>query len=378
MIKKILGLVFVAAVVIAAGYGATRWFGGPGAVAQAPPGGGPRAVQVTVTSSVKKKVPVKVEALGSVTPMASVAVRSRVDSEIMSIHFADGALVKQGDILIKLDSRALEAQIQAAEGLVARDQAQLDGAMRDVRRYTELVEKHATPVTNLDNAKTQQAVWTASKAANEGTLKQLQVQLSYTTLRAPITGRISAATLKVGNFVRTADVNPIATIIQTAPIYVTFSAAQASLPDIRRALAAETATVEAIVPGETRRASGAVTMIENTVDQATGMVAVRATMPNTDELLWPGTLVTAQLTIREEESVVVPTAAVQISQTGTFVFVVADGKAQVRPVKVARTVGKESAIEQGLNAGEVVVTDGHLLLNDGTRVAPRDPRRAGS
>jgi membrane fusion protein, multidrug efflux system len=376
MTKRIVGIVVVVGIVLALGYGATRWFGSPGAVAQAP-GQGPRTVSVSVTQAVKKKVPVKVEALGNVTPIASVAVRSRLDSEIVAIHFADGATVKQGDVLVQLDSRSLEAQIQAAEGLVARDQAQLEGAQRDVRRYTELVEKNATPVTNLDNAKTQASVWTASKAANEGTLKQLQVQLSYTTIRAPISGRISVASVKVGNYVRSADVTPIATIIQTAPIYVTFSVPQSTLPDIRKALAAETATVDATMPGESRHASGAVTMIENTVDQATGMVAVRATMPNTDELLWPGTLVMASLTIREEEAVVVPSAAVQISQTGQFVFLIQDGKATVRPVKIARSVGNESAIEQGLNAGDVVVTDGHLLLTEGTRVAPRE-RRAGT
>jgi RND family efflux transporter MFP subunit len=375
MTKRVVGIVIVAGIVLALGYGATRWFGNPRAVAQAP-GQGPRAVSVSITPAVKKKVPVKVEALGNVTPMASVAVRSRLDSEIIAIHFADGANVKQGDVLVKLDSRALEAQIQAAEGLVARDQAQLEGAQRDVRRYTELVEKHATPVTNLDNAKTQVAVWSASKANNEGSLKQLQVQLSYTTLRAPISGRISVASVKVGNFVRAADINPIATIIQTAPIYVTFSVPQSTLPDIRKALAAETASIEATVPGEQRHANGAVSMIENTVDAGTGMVSVRATMPNTDELLWPGTLVSVSVTLREDESVTVPSAAVQISQAGTFVFVVKDGKAAVRPVKVARTVGHEVALT-GIEAGEVVVTDGFLLLTDGARVNPRE-RRPGA
>lgn len=376
MTKRIVGMLVVAGLVLALGYGATRWFGSPGAVAQAP-GQGPRAIPVSIIAAAKKRIPVKVEALGNVTPMASVAVRSRVDSEIVSVHFADGATVKQGDVLITLDSRALEAQIQAAEGLVARDQAQLEGAERDVRRYTELVSKNATPVTNLDNAKTQAAVWTAAKAADEGTLKNLQVLLSYTTIRAPISGRISVASVKVGNFVRAADISPIATIIQTAPIYVTFTVPQATLPDIRKALAAETASIDATVPGEQRRSSGVVSMIENSVDAGTGMVSVRATMPNTDELLWPGTLVGVSVTLREDEAVVVPSAAVQVSQAGTFVFVVKDGKAAVRPVSVARTVGQETALASGLEAGEVVVTDGFLLLTDGARVAPRE-RRPGA
>ena len=151
---------------------------------------------------------------------------------------------------------------------------------------------------------------------------------------------------------------------------------QRSLPDVRQALAAETASVEAVIPGDPRRASGQVTMIENAVDAATGMATVRATMPNTDELLWPGSLVTVKLTLRSEEAVAIPSVAVQVSQTGTFVFVVKNGVATVQPVKVGRTMGDRAIIESGLNGGESVVTDGHLLLTDGTRVTPRE-RKAG-
>jgi len=377
MIKRYLGIAVAAGVVLAAAYAGVRWFSAPHVNGVPVAAQGARAVPVTVTAAVRKKTPVVVEALGTVTPMASVAIKSRLDSEIVSVHFADGARVNEGDVLITLDSRALEAQIQAAQGMVARDQAQLEGAERDVRRYTELVAKNATPITSLENAKTQAAMYTAAKAANEAQLRNLRVQLSYATIRAPISGRISAATVKVGNFVRSADLQPIATIIQTAPIYVTFSVPQAVLPDIRKALAAETATIQAIVPGEERAASGVVAMIENTVDSGTGMVAVRASMPNSDELLWPGTLVTVQVTLREDDAVTVPSAAVQVSQTGTFVFVVKDGKASVRPVKVARVVGQESVLESGVEVAETVVTDGFLLLTDGARVAVRGPR-AGS
>jgi len=377
MNKQKLGISVAVVLALAATAVGIRWGAIPnGAVAQAP-SQAQRGVSVEVATAVRKKSPVRVEALGNVTPIANVAIKPRIDSEIIEVHFADGALVKQGDLLIKLDSRAIEAQIQQAEGNIARDQAQLEGAMRDVRRYTDLVEKNATPVINLDNAKTQAAAFSAAVRADQASLENLKVQLSYCTIRAPINGRISAAVVKVGNFVRSADLIPIATIIQTAPIYVTFSVPQNGLPDIRRALAAETATVDAIIPGETRTASGAVTMIENTVDPATGMVAVRATMPNSDELLWPGTLVTARMTLREEEAVVVPAAAVQVSQTGSFVFVVKDGKALVQPVKVARAVGNEAALESGLQGGETVVTDGFLQLTNGARVAPRE-RKAGA
>ena len=139
----------------------------------------------------------------------------------------------------------------------------------------------------------------------------------------------------------------------------------------------ETATIEATIPGDQRRAGGQVTMIENSVDAPTGTVPVRATMPNTDELLWPGTLVTARLTFREEEAVAVPSTAVQVSQTGTYVFVVKDGAANVQPVTVARVIGSESVIANGLEGGETVVTNGQLLLSNGTKVAPRAGRKQG-
>jgi RND family efflux transporter MFP subunit len=146
------------------------------------------------------------------------------------------------------------------------------------------------------------------------------------------------------------------------------------LPDLRQALSNETATIEAVIPGDPRRASGQVTMIENSVDAPTGTVPVRATMPNADELLWPGTLVTVRLTFREEEAVSVPSTAVQVSQTGTYVFVVKDGAATVQPVTVARVVNDESVIEKGLSGGETVVTNGQLQLSNGTKVAPRGPK----
>ncbi len=208
--------------------------------------------------------------------------------------------------------------------------------------------------------------------ADQAALENLKVQLSYCTIRAPISGRISQAALKIGNFVRSADLIPIAVINQMAPVYVTFSIPQKNLPDIRHALASETANIEVIIPGETRRASGVVTMIENAVDTTTGMATVRATMPNTDELLWPGTLVSAQMTLRTEDAVVVPSTAVQVSQGGPFVYVVQDRKAVVQPVKVARTVGNETVIGEGLQGGEKVVTDGHLLLTNGALVVVRE------
>jgi len=370
MIRRIFLLACVVAVAAAGVWLAA--FGLPGRTAAQAPNQGARPVAIETAQAVKKKGPVTLSALGNVSPIASVAVRPRIDSEITAVEFADGAMVQQGDVLIRLDSRSIDAQIQQAEGNLARDQAQLEGAERDVRRYTDLVGKGATPILNLDNAKTQVGTFTGAIKADQAQIQNLKVLLSYCTIRAPISGRISAAAVKVGNFVRVADGPPIATIIQIAPIYVTFTVPQASLPDIRKALASETATVEAATPGDNRTATGAVTMIENTVDSTTGLVTIRATMPNTDELLWPGTLVNVQLTLRDEVAVVIPSAAVQISQQGTFVFVVKDGKAVVQPVRVARVSGKETALESGLEGGETIVTDGFLLLTNGARVAVRN------
>jgi RND family efflux transporter MFP subunit len=361
---------------VANGYAAVSRWNPFGAAAQAPQQkAAPRAVAVEVAKAVKKSTPVQIEALGTVTPMASVAIKSRIDSEILEVHFADGARVKQGDLLLTLDGRAIEAQILQAEGNIARDKAQLEGAERDIRRYTELVAKSATPVTNLDNAKTQAAVYAAAQKSDEAILKNLQVQLSYASIRAPISGRISAATVKVGNFVRSADLMPIATIIQTAPVYVTFPMPQISLPALREAVAEGTSSVDAVIPGEAKRAVGRIAMIENTVDPATGMVMVRAGMPNEDELLWPGTLVQTFLKLRSEDAVTVPAAAVQVSQTGNYVYVIKDEKAEMRPVKVARTLGDVAVIESGVVDGETVVVDGHLQLTSGARVAIRAPKK---
>jgi RND family efflux transporter MFP subunit len=351
-----------------------------GASAQAPAGKAPapqRAVPVEVATAVKKPMPVRIDSLGTVTPIASVAVKARLETTIEGVHFKDGAEVKEGDLLFTLDGRVLDAQVAQAEGVVARDRAQLEGAERDVRRYTELVAKNATPIVNLDNAKTQADTFRANIRADEAALANLKVQQSYTKILAPITGRISAANVKVGNFVRPADTAPLATINQIKPVYVVLSIAQNALPDLRDAMKAGSTHVEAIIPGSTAIASGAVSMIDNTVDVTSGMVPVRASMANNDEALWPGTLVNAQLTLRVEDAVAVPAVAVQVGQKGTYVFVIRNEVATVQPVKVGRTIDAESVITEGLAGGEVVVTDGQLLLAEGTKVSVRQPK-AGS
>ncbi|MFZ0174417.1 MAG: efflux RND transporter periplasmic adaptor subunit, partial [Pseudolabrys sp.] len=311
-----------------------------------------RPVPVETAVAGRKTMPVRLTALGNVTPVASVAIKTQVDTTITEVHFRDGASVQKGDLLFTLDCRQIEADMKRVQAIIDGAQSTLEQAQRDVERYTDLVGRNATPIVTLNNAQTAVNVSRATAESNRAQLENLKVQLSFCSIRASISGRISMANVKVGNFVRQADTAPMATINQMVPVYVSFTVPQKNLPDIRKAIAAETATVEAIIPGDDKRASGQVTMIENSVDSATGMAMVRATMPNKDELLWPGTLVTTDMTLRNEEGVVVPSQAVQVSQTGTFVFVIKDGLAQVQTVKVERQIGAESVIASGLSGGE--------------------------
>ena len=375
--KKRNWLLLIAALGIAAGaayYTRSSWMGGT-ATAQAPQR--PRTVSVELAKAERRSVPVDVDAIGQVTPISSVALKSRLETTILSVHFEDGAKVKEGDLLFTLDARAIEAQIEQAEGVLAKDQAQLEGAQRDLKRYSELVGKGATTQVNVDNAKTQSDVLIGTIKADQAALDNLRVQKSYTLIRAPFAGRISAANVKVGNFVRPADLQPLAVINQMAPVYVTFAIPQRVLVDLREAMAKGDSQVIATIPGRQTSDDGKVAMIENTVDATTGMVTVRGIMNNGSENLWPGTIVQTKLIIRNEDAVVVPTVAVQRSQNGNAVFVVKDGVAKFQSVKVARTFQGSSVISEGLSGDETVVVDGQLLLTDGTRVEART-KKAGA
>jgi RND family efflux transporter MFP subunit len=368
-------LVFFAGLLAIAGLAAfmtrSSWMGG-GASAQATPRA--RVIAVELAKAERKAVPVDVDSIGTVTPISSVALKSRVETTIVSVHFEDGAKVAEGDLLFTLDARQIDAQIEQAEGMLAKDQAQLEGAQRDVRRFSDLIGKGATTQVSLDNAKTQADILIGTIKADQSALDNLKVQKSYTIIRAPFAGRISAANVKVGNFVRPADLAPLAVINQMAPVYVTFAIPQRVLVDLRDAMAGGESKVIATIPGHERSEDGKVAMVENSVDSTTGMVTVRGIMNNERETLWPGILVNAKLVIRTEEAVTVPTAAVQRSQSGNFVFIVRDGKAHVQPVKVSRTSQGISVVADGLSGGEDVIVDGQLLLSEGTPVAARAPK----
>src|SRR3954449_8639270 len=370
----ICGGVLLAGALVAAFVTRSSWMG-TGASAQGPQR--PRVVSVELAKAERKQVPVDVDAIGTVTPISSAALKSRLEATILAVHFEDGAKVNEGDLLFTLDSRQIDAQIEQAEGMLARDRAQLAGAERDLKRFSDLIGKGATTQVSVDNAKTQADVLIGTIKADQAALDNLRVQKSYTLIRAPFSGRISAANAKVGNFVRPADTAPLAVINQMAPVYVTFAIPQRVLVDLREAMANGSSKVIATIPGHRTSEDGKVAMVENSVDSTTGMVTVRGVMDNANETLWPGILVATRLTIRTESAVVLPTVAVQRSQSGNYVFVVREGVAKVQPVKVERTFQGQSVITEGLSGGEDVVVDGQLLLSDGTRVEPR-VRKAGA
>src|SRR5437588_586129 len=327
-VAGVLGIVALAAFLTRA-----SWTGS-GASAQGPQR--PRVISVEIAKAERKPVPVDVDSIGTVTPISSVALKSRVETTILRVHFEDGAKVAEGDVLFTLDARQIDAQIEQAEGMLARDQASLEGAQRDVRRFTDLIGKGATTQVNVDNAKTQADVLIGTVKANQAALDNLKVQKSYTLIRAPFPGRISAANVKVGNFVRPADTAPLAIINQMAPVYVTFAIPQRVLVELREAMTTGASKVTATIPGHQRSEGGKVAMVENTVDATTGMVTVRGIMSNDNETLWPGTLVATKLVIRTENSIVVPTVAVPRRQNGNCALVVKACAAHVHEHKAER------------------------------------------
>ena len=346
--------------------------GPPGAGA---PGGGRPPVPVTVGKAERKPMPVRLEALGTVQSIASVTMRARVESQILEVMFQDGASVKAGDVLFRLDSRQIEAQIRQAEANLARDRAQATSAEADYKRAQELARRDFASEQRLDQAKALAETQRAVVRASEANIDNLKVQLSYYTLTAPISGRIGAAGLKAGNIAKTGDGSPVlASINQTSPIYVSFSVPQRYLIDIKAAITDTGASAVATPQGLPKSATGRVAFVDNAVDGTTGTIVARAVFENADEFLWPGALCNVRLVLRtENDALVVPREAVQTGQTGSFVFVLEGDVARVRPVVVNRVTDGLTVLNSGLTGNETVVTDGQLLLTNGARVMVRQP-----
>ncbi len=282
------------------------------------------AVPVVIAPATRKPMPVRIEAIGTVQPIATVAVKSRVDGEIAEVKISDGQAVKAGDVLFVLDTRAAEAQLRQAEATLAKDRAQLENAKRDVGRYKPLTEKEFVSRQQLDTAQTNAAALEATVLADQAIIDTFKVQLTYYTIRSPLDGRVGTIALKTGNAVKAQDTISLVTINQIKPIYVSYAVPQRELPGIRAAAGAGTVPVQATVPGDPGApATGKIFFFDNQIDPTTGTISLKAIFDNADERLWPGEFVNVSSTLRvEAEAVTVPSSAVQVGQNGSYVFVV--------------------------------------------------------
>jgi RND family efflux transporter MFP subunit len=334
------------------------------------PANPPPGVPVVVATVTRQPVPLRIEIIGTVQTVATVSIKSRVDGYIDHVLVQDGQFVKAGDIMFQLDPRSAEAQLQQARAQLARDKASLEGAERDLRRSTELVAKSATPVMTLDAAKTQVGVFNGAVAADEAAIDNLQVQLTFCTISAPINGRVGLIAIKEGNSIKANDI-PLATINQIKPIYVGFSLPQVDLPALKLAMEHGAVDVSVRVQGdENAPIKGRVEFFDSAVDSSTGTIAVRAKFANDELRLWPGQYVNVAVALgMEADALTVPQTAVQVGQKGNYVFVIkSDRTAEFRPVKTTRTIDGQSVISSGLSEGEEVAIDGQLRLGNGTRV----------
>ena len=320
-------------------------------------------------------MPIIVEAVGTVQSISSVALKTRLDTQIMKVHVEEGALVKEGDLLFELDSRALRAQLAQIEAQVRKDQAQVEQAKRDTVRAGDLLTKGAGTVVTRDTSMTTQKAAEAQLEADEAMRQNILTQISYTEIRAPVSGRIGSIPYKAGTTLRVSDnstTGVLGTVNQVDPIFVQFAIPQIFLPDLRAAMSKGDVQVNAVIDGG-RKQPGSMAFIENMVDPNTGTVTGKAKIVNANEGLWPGQFVKAEIMLgMEPDALAVPAVAVQLSPQGPYVFVIKDGNiVEVRPVKISRTQNGESVISSGLSAGEQVVVDGQLRLVNGAAVAIR-------
>lgn len=334
-------------------------------------------IPVTAGTAVTAEMPVVLSAPGTVEPFATVGVKPRVDGQISEIAFKEGQEVKAGDILFRLDDRLAKAQMKSAEANIARDKAALVDAEAILKRRESLVAKAIVSEAATETQRSAVEVLKASIAAGEAQYDAWRTQLDYLTIRAPIPGRTGAVKIELGSNVRAADTTVLVVINQTRPITVTFAVPQVDLATLRRALASRSeATIRAA--GETMtETTGKVVFIDNQVDKSTGTLLGKIEVANEKEVLWPGQAVDVDLIVeRRPGYVAVPASAVLPSQTGMLAWVISEqGTVVPRPVKLQRVIGTTAYLSDGLNAGEVVVTDGQLRLSSGARAIIREPSK---
>jgi multidrug efflux system membrane fusion protein len=334
------------------------------------------AKPVVAATAAVRPMPVLIDAIGHVETQSSVVVRSRIDGVIAKVWVEDGQEVKAGDTLITLDDRQARASLKQAQGAVERDKAQLENARRDLARLEPLARSGAVSKQQLDQAVGNVAALEGTVVADEAQVESFKVQLTYTRIEAPISGRIGTIGQRLGSSVRAADAAALVTINQLDPIYVSYSVPQRELPALQDAMSAGAVPVRIVIAGrEKQPLEGKVAYIDNAIDVASGTLPVRAIVANPDRHLWPGLFVNTTTTVRvDQKAIVIPAEALQTGQNGTFVFVIkSDMTVTARTVVVDRTLDDLAVIRSGLAAGEQVVTSGQLRLGEGTRVEIRPP-----
>ncbi len=335
-------------------------------------------VPVTVATALRKDVPVQITAIGGVEPYSTVQVKSMVAGELTTVHFTEGQDVRKGDLLFTIDKQPFEAALAQAESNLARDTAQAANARAQATRYQALLRDGVVAREQAEQMQTSADALDAAVRADQAAVDTARVNLRYCSIYAPIGGRTGNLMVHAGNLVRSNDV-PLVTINQVTPTYVTFSVPEQFLPDIKRYSTQHKLKIEAGAPGQPA-AVGNLSFVDNAVDATTGTIKLKGVFENRDRRLWPAQFVNITLTLTiQPNAVVVPSQAVQTGQQGQYVFVVkADRTAESRTVVLQRIVAGQAVISSGLEAGEVVVTDGHLRLTPGAKVETKTALTGGA
>ncbi|GLR82957.1 multidrug resistance protein [Azospirillum oryzae] len=348
--------------------------GPPGAPPGGPGGGRNSVVAVQAGTVAREDVPIWFDGIGTVQAFNTVTVRARVDGELQRVSLQEGQLVKTGDLLATIDSRPLQAQLAQAEAKKAQDEAQLANARRDLERNMNL--KEFASRQTVDTQRALVAQYEAQIRADEAAIEAVRVQLNYTTITAPISGRIGLRNVDQGNVVRASDQSGIATITQIQPIAVIFTLPEKQLQAVLAAQAQGPVTVEA-QDREGRRVldTGKLSVVDNLIDTGTGTIRLKAEIPNDPQKLWPGQFVNVRLlSAVRRGATTVPATVVQRGPQGTYAYVIKDDlTVEQRPIKVARQEETKAIIDEGLTPGERVVVDGQYRLQPGSKIRIVEP-----
>ena len=338
------------------------------------------STSVATVPAERGELHVYLSALGTVTPLNVVTVKSRAVGELKKIHFVEGQTVQAGDLLAEIDPRAYQVALEQAEGQLVRDQAQLQNARLDLARYQNA--EAAVTQQQIDTAKANVAEFEGAVRADQGAVDSDRLQLSYCTITAPITGRAGFKLVDQGNLIQTSDTAGIVVLTQEQPISVIFSIPEDSLPQVHKNLAAgQPLPVEAYDRAmKELLATGTLTAIDNQIDPLTGTVKLRATFANDDHALFPNQFVNMRLLLQvQKDAILIPSSAIQVgAQTQTVFVVKADDTVELRSVKLGRSEGEKTAVLEGIAAGETVVADGLDKLQDGSTIVPRPRGGAGA